>query len=297
MGRRSMGLKLTDGDWFPVFRKIFKHRLWTDCGEVTGLMAWLWIIGKANHHDSIMLFRGDPIRIYRGQLATTFKSLAESWNWSRGRVARFLATLTMPADDPMIKLTWFSSAGFRPEVQEIGDVKCLENTSKTSSRVHKNGQWKEEKTDRSLLVISIVKYPEQFEKRAAETHSDEQQNAEKRAAVEQLSSTSNKGKKGNTIKEPRSDAPKTHPEGSAPRAPRSTKTLDPADPRMTKHQRNGILVRQKLSSGEFESGEVKAWEQEAEEEVKKRGIPQSARQMFVSSYIVKKGAGRLGLEV
>lgn len=292
-----MGLKLTDGDWFPVFRRIFKHRLWTECDEVTGLMAWLWIIGKANHHDSVMSFRGVPIKIYRGQLATTYLSLSKSWNWSRGRVARFLATLTMPEDDPMIKMIWFSSAGFGPEVQEIGDVKRLENMQKTSSRVHKNGQWKEEKTDRSLLVISIVKYPDQFEKRAAETGADEQQNREKRAAIEQLSSTSNKGKKGNTIKEPRSDAPKTHPEGSAPRSPRATKSLDPNDPRMTPHQRNGLLVRQKLSSGGFEPSEVEEWEREAEEEVKKRGVPQSARQMFVSSYVVKKGAGRLGLEV
>jgi hypothetical protein len=309
-----MGLKMSDGDWFPVFRKIFDHKLWTECREITELMAWMWLIGKATHTDSSIGFRGVPVKIFRGQLATSYKSLAKSWRWSRGRVVRFLTGLTLPKDDPMIQMTWLRPtsleslhkvytihqqfSGVQPELK----VLSARNHAKTDIRTPENEHLNLEKTKRSLLVISIVKYPEagakQDEKRTSEIGQNGHQNGQKRTSDGHQTGTLKKVKK--TEEEKRGDgfATTTDPAGGrAPRTPPPTRALSLQDPRATTHQRNGILVREKLKNGEFGVLEIQAWTEEAEREAQKQHVPPAARKMFVDSYIVKKGADRLGIDV
>lgn len=56
-------------------------------------MAWIDMLWLANHKTKKILVRGIYVDIKRGQTAYAEDTLAERWQWSRGKVRRFLAVL------------------------------------------------------------------------------------------------------------------------------------------------------------------------------------------------------------
>lgn len=123
-----MALNIEDGDWIPLWRKIRKHWLWEDADD---LRAWVDILMMANHRDSVFRFRGHLHPMRRGQVAMTYKALAERNGWSRNRVRTFLARL-----------------------EAEGALLVHPRTFDTESDT-----WKDTKSDTGFLLLTIVNYP------------------------------------------------------------------------------------------------------------------------------------------
>jgi len=61
--------------------------------ERTKLEAWIDLLFLANFQDNELLIGYQTIPIKRGQFLTSEVKLAERWNWSRGKVRRYLQYL------------------------------------------------------------------------------------------------------------------------------------------------------------------------------------------------------------
>ncbi|MEG1644022.1 MAG: hypothetical protein RR293_07765 [Bacteroidales bacterium] len=59
----------------------------------TRMQAWIDLLLLANHKKGFFYVRGNKIVIGRGQIGTSSRTLACRWQWSRGKVERFLKEL------------------------------------------------------------------------------------------------------------------------------------------------------------------------------------------------------------
>lgn len=123
-----MALDLEDGDWIPLWRKIRKSWIWADPED---LRAWVDILMMANHGEGVFRFRGNLHPMRRGQVAMTYKALAERNGWSRNRVRTFLARL-------------------KAEGALIVSPRTFDSKSNT---------WTDTKSDTGFLLLTIVNYP------------------------------------------------------------------------------------------------------------------------------------------
>lgn len=55
--------------------------------------AWLWLFDKAAWRERVDRFGRFTIRLRRGEIAVSYRFLARAWNWSHGRVQRWLKLL------------------------------------------------------------------------------------------------------------------------------------------------------------------------------------------------------------
>lgn len=78
--------------WIKINRKLLNSEAW--CAEpFTRGQAWVDLIGLAAFRDGYIRVRGVRINITRGQCAHSQETLAERWQWSRGKIKRFLNEL------------------------------------------------------------------------------------------------------------------------------------------------------------------------------------------------------------
>lgn len=80
------------GGWVSIHRKITEHPDYFS-EPFTRMGAWLDLILMANHTDGYIRVRGIRVMVKRGQTAITQEKMAERWQWSRGKVKRFLDEL------------------------------------------------------------------------------------------------------------------------------------------------------------------------------------------------------------
>lgn len=81
-----------DKGWFSVHRKLLEGSLWLDEPFTRG-QAWVDLLGLANHKRGWFTHRGIRVVVERGQVGYSMKALAIRWQWSRGKVRRFLEML------------------------------------------------------------------------------------------------------------------------------------------------------------------------------------------------------------
>lgn len=79
-----------DRGYIRLYRDVREHWIWSDPEY---FRAWIDLIMMTNHEDKKILFNGELITIRRGTFITSIRKLAARWQWSRGRVARFMDTL------------------------------------------------------------------------------------------------------------------------------------------------------------------------------------------------------------
>ena len=79
--------------WFHVYREIVDSDLWL-AEPFTRGQALVDLYGLARHAAGHIRLKGVRIALARGQLAWSEQTLAKRWQWSRGKVRRFLAELT-----------------------------------------------------------------------------------------------------------------------------------------------------------------------------------------------------------
>lgn len=78
--------------FFKVHRQLFDNPIWG--GEpFTRGQAWIDLLGKVNYNDGWLFVRGVKVDIKRGETCRSEDSLAKDWQWSRGKVRRFLSLL------------------------------------------------------------------------------------------------------------------------------------------------------------------------------------------------------------
>lgn len=83
--------------WFAINRHLIDSARWFQ-EPFTRAQAWIDLIGLARHEDGYVRIRGIKIDLKRGQLAYSQVSLSKRWQWSRGKVIRYLNELEMDQD-------------------------------------------------------------------------------------------------------------------------------------------------------------------------------------------------------
>ena len=79
---------MNDG-WISIYRKITENPLYFS-EPFTRMQAWIDMIIIANHKESFFYVRGNKVTVKRGEIGYSQQSLAVRWQWSRGKVVRFL---------------------------------------------------------------------------------------------------------------------------------------------------------------------------------------------------------------
>ena len=93
--------------WIKLHRKIRENEVWEEKPFSKG-QAWIDLLLRASHKEHIIEIKGEEIKLKPGQLFVTKKGLAESWGWSRTKVANFLNVLAgknKNEDDKMIDVS------------------------------------------------------------------------------------------------------------------------------------------------------------------------------------------------
>lgn len=78
-----------EGGWISIYRKITENPLYFS-EPFTRMQAWIDMIIIANHKESFFYVRGNKVTVKRGEIGYSQQSLAIRWQWSRGKVVRFL---------------------------------------------------------------------------------------------------------------------------------------------------------------------------------------------------------------
>lgn len=55
--------------------------------------AWIWLFAMAAYAPATHTVGSDAVKVERGQMATTLRSLAKTWRWPISKVRRYLASL------------------------------------------------------------------------------------------------------------------------------------------------------------------------------------------------------------
>jgi uncharacterized phage protein (TIGR02220 family) len=78
--------------WFRFSRRLLSSDLWL-AEPFTRGQAWIDLVGLAKFEDGSIRKRGIHMEIPRGVCSWSENELAERWQWSRGKVRRFLREL------------------------------------------------------------------------------------------------------------------------------------------------------------------------------------------------------------
>lgn len=79
--------------WIKLYRKIREHCFWTEKRKYSKFEAWIDILFRVNHKDEKVIINGQLINVKKGSFITSEVKLAETWNWNRKTIRRFLKTL------------------------------------------------------------------------------------------------------------------------------------------------------------------------------------------------------------
>lgn len=80
--------------WIKLYRQIQNSSIWTRSGPFDDRSAWIDLLLMANHEDRTVIIKQKPVVIHAGEHWTSYQKLAERWQWSRGKVIRYLRLLS-----------------------------------------------------------------------------------------------------------------------------------------------------------------------------------------------------------
>ena len=78
--------------WIKLHRQLLDTDLWKGESFTRG-QAWVDLVMMAAHKETSFRKRGIKIQIYRGQVGKSLDDLSKRWQWSKGKVKRFLIEL------------------------------------------------------------------------------------------------------------------------------------------------------------------------------------------------------------
>jgi len=85
---------MVSGGYIKIWRKIRSHRSWTRPRVFSEFEAWLDLIMTAAGKEHEIIYRGDSVKLKRGELIIAERVLAERWKWNRKRVHRMIHKYT-----------------------------------------------------------------------------------------------------------------------------------------------------------------------------------------------------------
>lgn len=110
--------------WIRLYRQIMETPEWL-AEPFTRGQAWIDLLLLANHKTGYIRKRGILIAVDRGQVGYSERTLAERWQWSRGKVRRFLAELTA-----LSRLSSGTSEKTEPKNTSVSSLICIVNYDK-----------------------------------------------------------------------------------------------------------------------------------------------------------------------
>jgi hypothetical protein len=83
------------GNFLPLSRQFFNNPLWTERREFSKAEAWIYLIYNARYEATVTnsLIDGKLISWGRGELPASIRYLVQAWQWSKGKVERYLSFL------------------------------------------------------------------------------------------------------------------------------------------------------------------------------------------------------------
>ncbi|MDI6804875.1 MAG: hypothetical protein QME58_13730 [Bacteroidota bacterium] len=78
--------------WISVHRKITENEFYF-CERFTKMAAFLDLLILAAHKPNIFFIRGVEIRLKRGELCYSIRTLCKRWKWNERTIIKFLNTL------------------------------------------------------------------------------------------------------------------------------------------------------------------------------------------------------------
>ncbi|MDA8126073.1 MAG: hypothetical protein M0009_12895 [Deltaproteobacteria bacterium] len=84
---------MENSGWIKLHRAIMDHADWLS-EPFTRAQAWVDLLLLANHKTGFIRRRGIMVAVERGQVGYSEVVLAERWQWSKGKVRRFISELT-----------------------------------------------------------------------------------------------------------------------------------------------------------------------------------------------------------
>jgi len=92
---KDKGICTMEG-WIKLHRQLQNNPIWFSEPFTRG-QAWIDLLLLANHKDGYFRVRGIRVDVKRGQVGYSIPKLAERWQWSKGKVNRFLNELETDA--------------------------------------------------------------------------------------------------------------------------------------------------------------------------------------------------------
>ena len=135
--------------WIKIHRKIQDHWLYETDEPYTKREAWIDILLNANHKERKWPIGVKMQTVYPGQQVRSMRTLSMKWNWSIGKVKRFLEMLE---SDNMIEVS--------NETQTTRISIC--NWEAYQVHDEKNGTQTEQerKQTRMYLIMYLIMYQE-----------------------------------------------------------------------------------------------------------------------------------------
>ena len=135
-----------DKGWIKLYRQIQDNILWTDSEAFDRRSAWIDLIMMANVQTKEIIYRGQIIKIKRGQVYTSTRKLAARWRWSRDKVKRFIKMLSdahmVERDDRTTNATLLTIVKYDNFQSKVDTNKSTNKSTDKSS---------DKSTDKSLL--------------------------------------------------------------------------------------------------------------------------------------------------
>ena len=88
--------------WLKLWRKLGDSELWL-AEPFTRGQAWVDLLMLANHTDGYLRKRGIRVEVRRGQVGWSEGKLAKRWQWSRGKVRRFMSELASEKEQKTVQ--------------------------------------------------------------------------------------------------------------------------------------------------------------------------------------------------
>ena len=114
--------------FIPLYRSIQEHWLWNNEEPFSMGQAWIDLLLSVNHEEKKIKVGCSIVTIKAGQMWTSYKKLANRWNWSRERVYRYTKMLK---NDGMIVVD-ATPNGTLLTLVNYGNFAYVQNTNETT---------------------------------------------------------------------------------------------------------------------------------------------------------------------
>jgi hypothetical protein len=149
--------------WIKIHRTLATHDLW-ESEPFTRGQAWVDLLMLANAKPGTLRVRGNRIDVDPGQVGWSVKRLASRWQWSRGKVQRFLDELEDMGQIEQQKssisslLTVTKWAAYQSNGQQTGSRRAADGQQTGTNKKERRKEGKKKRED--LINDLLGEFPE-----------------------------------------------------------------------------------------------------------------------------------------